>query len=58
MSSELLRFDLIIRGGTVVDPAAARHGVFDLGITNGRIAAVEPALGRGGKAQSRENGVH
>ncbi len=44
MSSELLRFDLLIRGGTVVDPAAGRHGAFDVGIANGRIAAVEPAL--------------
>ena len=44
MSSELLRFDLLIRGGTVVDPAAGRHGAFDVGIVDGRIAAVEPAL--------------
>ena len=51
MSSELLRFDLLIRGGTVVDPAAGRHGAFDVGIVDGRIAAVEPALD-GARAQT------
>jgi dihydroorotase len=51
MSSENLPFDLIIRGGTVVDPAAGRHGVFDVGVADGRIAAVEPALDG---ARSRE----
>lgn len=47
MSSETLRFDLLIRGGTVVDPAAGRHGPFDVAVTNGRIATVEPALDPG-----------
>ena len=44
MSSEILRFDQIISGGTVIDPAANRHGSFDVGIAGGRIAAVEPTL--------------
>lgn len=51
MSSEDFPFDLLIRGGTVVDPAAGRHGAFDVAITGGRIAAVEPALDA---ARSRE----
>jgi dihydroorotase len=51
LSSEDLRFDLLIRGGTVVDPAAGRHGAFDVGVADGRIAAVEPALD---PARSRE----
>ena len=36
--------DLILRGGRVVDPATGRDGVADVGIRDGRIAAIEPAL--------------
>jgi dihydroorotase len=32
--------DLVIRGGTVIDPAAGRHGPADVAIANGRIVAV------------------
>jgi dihydroorotase len=38
------RFDLLLSGGTVLDPASGRHGHFDVGIKDGRIAAVEPQL--------------
>jgi dihydroorotase len=37
-------YDLLLRGGTVLDPASGRHGRFDVGIRDGRIAAIEPQL--------------
>lgn len=37
-------FDIVVAGGTVIDPAAARNGRYDVGIRGGRIAAVEPDL--------------
>ena len=42
MSSD--NFDIAVTGGTLVDPAAGRSGRFDVGIRDGRIAAVEPSL--------------
>src|SRR5688572_8877715 len=38
------RFDLLIRGGTVIDPAQDIHGRRDVGIRAGRIAAVDEGL--------------
>jgi dihydroorotase len=38
------RFDLLIRGGTVIDPAQGIHGRRDVGIRDGRIAAVAESL--------------
>ncbi len=38
------RFDLLLRGGRVIDPASGRDGIADIGITRGRIAAVEPSI--------------
>lgn len=38
-------FDTIICGGTVVDPANGVNGLFDVAISGGVIAAVEPAGG-------------
>ena len=40
----MARFDLLIRGGTVVDPAQGIHGKRDVGIKDGRIAAVDEGL--------------
>lgn len=37
-------FDLLVAGGTVLDPASGRGGELDVGIAGGRIGAVEPAL--------------
>jgi dihydroorotase len=37
-------FDIILQAGRIIDPAAGRDGVFDIGIVEGRIAAIEPAL--------------
>ena len=36
--------DLLIRGGTMIDPAGGRHERADVAVTDGRIAAVRPAL--------------
>ena len=38
------RYDWVIRGGHVIDPANDRNGVFDIAIAAGKIAAVEEAL--------------
>ena len=39
-----MAFDLVIQGGDVVDPGAGLTGRLDVGISNGRIVAVEPNL--------------
>ncbi len=39
-SSPLAPFDLILRGGHVIDPAAGLDGIADVAITDGRIAGV------------------
>jgi dihydroorotase len=41
-------FDLLVKGGTVVDPVAGISGPADVGVTGGRIAAVAPSLPEGG----------
>jgi dihydroorotase len=38
------RFDLVLRGGRVLDPARGVDAVMDVALVGGRIAAVEPAL--------------
>ena len=38
------QFDTVILGGHVIDPGAGVVGQFDVGIREGRIAAVEPSL--------------
>jgi hypothetical protein len=38
------RFDLLVTGGEVLDPAAGLDGRLDLGLREGRIAAVAPDL--------------
>jgi dihydroorotase len=37
-------YDLIIKGGRVIDPSMALDGVRDIAISAGRIAAIEPSL--------------
>jgi dihydroorotase len=39
-------YDLILKGGRVIDPANGRDGKFDVAITGGRIAAVAPSLAK------------
>jgi dihydroorotase len=37
-------YDLIIRGGTVIDPAEKINGINDIAVENGRIARVAPGI--------------
>jgi dihydroorotase len=39
-----MRFDLLIKNGVVVDPAAGMHARADVAVTRGRVAAVEPSI--------------
>ena len=41
------QFDLVITGGRVIDPAAGVDGIRDIGVRQGRIAAVEDAIAPG-----------
>jgi dihydroorotase len=38
------RYDLVLRGGRVIDPAMGLDGVYDVGIRDGKIGAVLPAI--------------
>ena len=38
------RFDLVLRGGRVIDPAQGLDGVCDVGIREGKIGAVQPGI--------------
>jgi dihydroorotase len=38
------RYDLILRGGEVIDPASGRRGRFDVAFADGRVAAVEDEI--------------
>src|SRR5262245_18079537 len=40
------RFDLLLRGGRVLDPARGVDAPMDVALANGRIAAVEPSIPR------------
>ena len=46
------RFDLVIKGGDVIDPSQDLRGQRDIGIKNGRIAALEPDIALEKAAQS------
>ena len=37
-------FDLVLRGGRVIDPAAGRDEITDVAVAGGKIAAVGPDL--------------
>src|SRR5882672_5811471 len=37
-------YDFVIKGGRVIDPSLRLDGIRDLGIAQGRIAAVEPSI--------------
>ena len=47
MTAGQTAYDMILKGGTVIDPATGRNGRFDVGILAGRVRAVEPALAPG-----------
>jgi dihydroorotase len=38
------RYDLIIKGGRVIDPSVRMNAIADVAIANGRIAAIEPNI--------------
>ena len=40
-------YDLLLRGGLVIDPAQALNGVMDVAIKDGKIAAVQAAINPG-----------
>jgi dihydroorotase len=40
-------FDLVLKGGRVIDPAQGIDGIRDVGITDGKIAAIAPDLSGG-----------
>lgn len=41
---EMVSFDLLIKGGLVVDPASGRQGNFDVAMGGGQVARVEPEV--------------
>ena len=43
-SSSAAEFDLVVKGGRVIDPSRRFDAVADVGITGGRIAAVRPSI--------------
>lgn len=47
-----LKYDLLVTGGTVIDPAAKLHARRDVAIKNGQIAAVAPSIPAGRAAQT------
>ena len=40
-----MRYDLVVTGGTVIDPASGLRGPADVAIADGRIVAVAPGIG-------------
>jgi hypothetical protein len=40
----LIKFDILIKGGVLVDPANQRQGRFDVGLSAGQVAEVEPEI--------------
>jgi predicted amidohydrolase len=42
-------FDLVLRGGRVIDPAQGIDAISDVAVANGRIAAVQPGLPESGQ---------
>ena len=43
------KFDILLRGGRVIDPANGIDGVMDVAIKDGKIAAVGSVQGEAGK---------
>ena len=41
-----MQFDLLLRGGRVIDPASGRDGIADIAISGGRIVAIEASFRR------------
>ncbi len=52
-----MTFDLILRGGRVIDPSQALDGVMDVAFAGGRVAAVGPGLDGGDAATHDVSGM-
>jgi len=39
-------YDLLLKGGTVVDPSVGLHGVQDIAVQDGKIARIAPTIPR------------
>jgi dihydroorotase len=50
LAAQPARYDLVIKGGRVIDPSLKLDAARDVGIAAGRIAAVEPSLTAGAAA--------
>jgi dihydroorotase len=46
-----MSYDLLIRGGELIDPASGRHSIADVAVSGGVVAAVAPNLPQGEAAQ-------
>jgi dihydroorotase len=44
--AEGAKYDLLVAGGTVIDPATGTNGPFDVAVKDGRVAAVEAGIDR------------
>ena len=44
MNTAQFPYDIVLSGGTVIDPATGLNGRYDVAIAGGKIAAVEPDL--------------
>ena len=53
MSDQQKPFDLILRGGHVIDPAQGLDGIMDVAVRDGRIAAVGKRHRRPGEGGGR-----
>ena len=40
----MAQYDLLLRGGEVIDPASGRRGIFDVAFSGDRVAAIEPSI--------------
>ena len=49
-------FDLLVRGGTVIDPSQSIHAALDVGIKNGVVVSIEASIdpGRAGLQRNRK----
>jgi dihydroorotase len=48
----MARYDLLIAGGTLIDPAQGIHDRRDIAFSGGRVAAVKPSISRDEAAQT------
>ena len=46
-----MRYDVVVAGGEVLDPAAGLAGRMDVAISRGRVAAVEPSIAQDAAAR-------